>query len=400
MIYGYVRRFIFVLALLTMLSSMCMLPNPVCARISGDILLSSNASLRYNPSGYDAVHFEGSTRETIKLSVNFTVPLSDIPFNDTISLLLNTTEGHALIIGRLIALDPKEIERRPWTGDILLGGSNATWSHEYTVDLEGNWKIDLIGTIKESSDHDVAVIRVTPSKTVVGQGYSLNISVKVANLGNVTETFNTIVYHDKLAVPTPEQNGTFWSMGDVNRDCYIDDIDVNLITAACYSEPGDPNWNPDADLNQDLIVDMLDVGICGTNFGLDIWTYFGLSPPPIGKQTIALSSRNFTTITFTWNTSGFAKGNYTIWAYAWPVQNETDEEDNTLIDGTVLVSIVGDVNGDHLVDVSDLVITVGTIPSSPKVNPEKWNPNADINSDGICDVSDLVICIGSIPSSW
>jgi len=44
---------------------------------------------------------------------------------------------------------------------------------------------------------------------------------------------------------------------------------------------------------------------------------------------ITLSSRNSTTITFTWNTAGFAKGNYTITAYATPVPNETDTTDNT-----------------------------------------------------------------------
>ena len=113
---------------------------------------------------------------------------------------------------------------------------------------------------------------------------------------------------------------------------------------------------------------------------------------------ITLTSGNSTTITFTWNTTGFAKGNYTIWAYAWPVPGETDNTDNTLPDGWIVVTVIGDVNGDHIADVSDLVITVGTIPSTPTYNPEMWNPNADINGDGKCDVSDLTICVGSIPS--
>jgi len=118
--------------------------------------------------------------------------------------------------------------------------------------------------------------------------------------------------------------------------------------------------------------------------------------PVIQTQTVTLESGASTTITFTWNTTGFAYGNYTIWAYAWPVAGETDTADNTKVDGTVLVSIAGDVNGDHLVDISDLVITVGTIPSLP--GQPNWNPNADINGDGVCDISDLVICVGNIPS--
>jgi PKD repeat protein len=115
-------------------------------------------------------------------------------------------------------------------------------------------------------------------------------------------------------------------------------------------------------------------------------------------QIVTLSSRNSRTITFIWNTTGFAKGNYTIRAYAWPVLGETDKADNTLADGWVIVTIPGDVNGNHLADISDLVITVGTIPSAP--GWPNWNPNVDINGDGVCDISDLVICIGNIPSSW
>jgi hypothetical protein len=65
----------------------------------------------------------------------------------------------------------------------------------------------------------------------------------------------------------------------------------------------------------------------------------------IATQTITLTSLNSTTITFTWNTTGFAKGNYTIWAYAWPVSGETDMDDNLLSNGTVLVGVPCDVTG-------------------------------------------------------
>jgi len=116
----------------------------------------------------------------------------------------------------------------------------------------------------------------------------------------------------------------------------------------------------------------------------------------IATQTLTLTSGNSSTITLLWNTTGFVKGYYTIWAYAWPVAGETYTADNTLTDGWVIVTIPGDVNGDRLVDISDLVITVGTIPSAP--GWPNWNPNADINSDGVCDVSDLVICVGNVPS--
>jgi parallel beta-helix repeat protein len=52
---------------------------------------------------------------------------------------------------------------------------------------------------------------------------------------------------------------------------------------------------------------------------------------------IILTSRNFTNLTFTWNTTALALGGYRISAHAWPVQGETDIADNTFSDGLVLV---------------------------------------------------------------
>jgi len=116
----------------------------------------------------------------------------------------------------------------------------------------------------------------------------------------------------------------------------------------------------------------------------------------MAAQTITLTRTNSTTITFTWHTTGVAKGNYAIMIEAGTVLDETDTTDNTYLGCTIMVSIPGDVNGDRLVDISDLVITVGTIPSAP--GWPNWNPNADINGDGACDISDLVICVGNVPS--
>ena len=166
--------------------------------------------------------------------------------------------------------------------------------------------------------HDIAIVNIAASKTIVGKGYSMANDVTVINLGSSDEAFNVTLY-----------------------------------------------------ANQTIIGTLTNVTI------------------PCGCRT---------TITLSWNTTGFVKGNYTIWAYAWPVIGEIDKADNTFTDGWVIVTISGDVNGDRIVDISDLVITVGTIPSSPIINPENWNPNADINGDGVCDVSDLVICVGNVPS--
>jgi peptide/nickel transport system substrate-binding protein len=65
----------------------------------------------------------------------------------------------------------------------------------------------------------------------------------------------------------------------------------------------------------------------------------------IATQTITQESRNSCIITLTWNTSGFVKGMYTITAYVWPVQGETDTADNNCPGGSVLITKVGDLGG-------------------------------------------------------
>jgi parallel beta-helix repeat protein len=52
-------------------------------------------------------------------------------------------------------------------------------------------------------------------------------------------------------------------------------------------------------------------------------------------ENVTLNSRDSTTLSFMWDTTGFDLGEYTIGAYATPVQGEINTADNTLVDGTV-----------------------------------------------------------------
>jgi parallel beta-helix repeat protein len=105
-------------------------------------------------------------------------------------------------------------------------------------------------------------------------------------------------------------------------------------------------------------------------------------------QTASLPNGNVAKITFTWNTSGFAKGNYTISAYATPVPGETNTTNNTFADDTIQVTKRGDLNGDNSVDVLDLLIVAKALGTHP--GDAKYNPNSDINGDGEIDVLDLI----------
>jgi hypothetical protein len=123
----------------------------------------------------------------------------------------------------------------------------------------------------------------------------------------------------------------------------------------------------------------------------------------IASQNVTLSSGNSTTKTFTWNTTGFAKGNYTISAYAWPVAGETNTANNNFSDSAhvIRVSIVGDVTGvgglwDFVPDgkcdgkdVTAVALCFGSYPGCPP--PLRWEPNCDITNDGKVDGKDITV---------
>jgi len=300
------------------------------------------------------------------------------------------------------------------------------------------------------NNHDTAVIAVTPSSTIVGQGYPLLIDVTAENHGAYTESFNVTVYYGNSVI-TAEQWETFWSRGDVNRDGYINGTDLNLITAAWLATPSSGNWNPWADLDQNLIIDLYDLTICSYYQGLEIWTY-AITGGVIGTLPVMNLAAGYTQeLTFTWDTSGIPYGNYVVCAYAVPILGkEEDRVDNTFADGTVLVTVPvddvavvdvtpsrtsvgqsypllidvtvenhgtftesfnltvyygnsaitaqqwetfwskGDVNRDGYINGTDLNLMTaayGATPSSPR-----WNPWADLNQNLIVDGSDVTIC--------
>jgi len=128
----------------------------------------------------------------------------------------------------------------------------------------------------------------------------------------------------------------------------------------------------------------------------------------IASQSVTLSSGTSTTITFNWNTTGFAKGNYTISAYASPVPDENYTADNNCTGDSVLITKVGDLGSgkpvpqffqcDGVVDSQDIPLFLqcyrGTAPpeamylgdlGSGKPVPQFFQ------CDGKCDSSDIAL---------
>jgi parallel beta-helix repeat protein len=104
-------------------------------------------------------------------------------------------------------------------------------------------------------------------------------------------------------------------------------------------------------------------------------------------SNVTLAAKNSTILDVPWDTSGFAKGNYTISAYIEPVLGETEVEDNNYTDGKIKITIPGDVNGDGTVDMRDIAYVARRFGMSP-ADP-RWDPDADINDDGKIDMRDI-----------
>jgi parallel beta-helix repeat protein len=195
-------------------------------------------------------------------------------------------------------------------------GSDGIGDAAYVIDGDNQDRYPLMKPY--AGPHDIGITNVNAPKTVVGRGYNGDVSIKVINYGEETETFNV----------TMRANST-----------------------------------------------------------------------EIHRQTVTLTIRNSTTITFTWNTTAFAYGNYTISAAVDTVSGEVDTTDNSLGNGWVTIAMIGDLTGgttnpwdfvpDGKVDGEDMMVVAycfGSYPGHPR-----WKPNSDINNDKTIDGADMII---------
>jgi hypothetical protein len=162
--------------------------------------------------------------------------------------------------------------------------------------------------------HDVAVTGVVPSKTVINQNYTGNITVTVENQGGFTETFDVMVIANATNVQT---------------------------------------------------------------------------------QPVTLDTGNTATMVFVWNTSGFAKGNYTITAAAVLV-GDADPSDNLFTDGWIIVSMVGDITSartawvpDGKCDAPDVALVASLF--GVNYPDPRYKANADIVFDGKINAKDVAL---------
>ena len=216
---------------------------------------------------------------------------------------------------------------------------------------------------------DIGITDVTVSETIVGQGCNITITVKTLNYGVAEETFNLTVYAGISAIQNitnialPSRNSTIttftWNTTGFAKGNYT-------VSAVVDSIPGETDTNDNVFINgwvfvlssehdvaimsitsrpivgegytSPIRVKAMNVGAYTETFNVTLYVHTTY----IASQNITLGSGASTTATIVWNTSGFAKGNYTISAYAWPVPDESDTTDNNSTNEWILVTKVGD----------------------------------------------------------
>lgn len=105
--------------------------------------------------------------------------------------------------------------------------------------------------------HNIAVTNVAPSKTVVGEGYSVNITVIVENQGDFKETFNVTAYYNETAIILLDgKNYTTVTLPSGNSTTLILPWDTTGVTKGNYTIKANATPVPgETDLVDNTLVD-------------------------------------------------------------------------------------------------------------------------------------------------
>jgi len=133
------------------------------------------------------------------------------------------------------------------------------------------------------------------------------------------------------------------------------------------------------------------------NFGNDTESFsvtFYCDDDVIGTRVVeSLGSNTTLTISFYWNTTNVPYcQNYTLKAVASTVPGEVNTANNGLVYGQVNVRIMGDVDGNGIVNMRD--IQVVCLAFGAHLGHPKWSFDADLDQNGRVDMRDIgIVCV-------
>jgi subtilisin family serine protease len=278
----------------------------VCRAVTAPIL--ANASISFGTVNPNETHSSNVTLQnladsTVNVTLNVqTWDLLDGTSYPTVSL---TSGSLTLSAG---TTDETELDLNT---SVDLPGGFFEGIITVTFNME-NVRIPFFFYELPSEVHEVSVIKAVPSKTVASG--NVTVDVTVTNQGDYTETFNLTAYANTTTLGTmqttltsgsnstltfiwdtasfPKGNYTLSAIApllsnetkntdnppitswvvvtitsDIDGDFKVGLTDLHILAAAYGSKPGDPNWNPNADIDNSGTVNLPDLFTLSQNYG-------------------------------------------------------------------------------------------------------------------------------------
>jgi hypothetical protein len=394
-------------------------PPSITASVGQDFIVDINISSVSDLYGWE--FYLGWNSSLLSL-----VSVSEGPFlksggNTFFTYFLNTTDEHVVVDCTLEGQIPG-VSGDGTLATVMLNTTNVGECplNLYNADLRDSSDASIPSQAVDgnftSMLNDVAVTNVTASPTAVLPGTIVNVNVTVQDEGN-SEVFNLTAYANSQTIGTQQVslnsgdsgnlsfawNTTGYGKGDYNISA---SLSLPLGEVNTGNSTGTANTpvtilTPGHDIavigliplktvvgqgyNMSIEVFVKDYGVFSETFNVTAY----LNTTLVGTQMITLASAKEAELLFDNSTVNMTKGKYNVSASAGPVSGETNTSDNSRVDGLVIITIPGDLNGDGSVDIYDAIILAKAFDSTP--SSSNWNPNADINGDNAVDIYDAII---------
>jgi hypothetical protein len=235
--------------------------------------------------------------------------------------------------------------------------TSDSWGVPYCPQLSGSFLI---------MHRNVAILQVAPSSLLIYKDENVSIEVKVRNDGDIAESFNVTIYRNETEIATvsvtnlpPSSESVLtaiWNTGHTEEGRYVikanassvpegDDLSDNTITdgtVEVIQRRHDIEVANVAPLSYAVYIgQVLDVNVTIRNKGTQtesttIYLYYDSEVAGIWNIS-GIQAEDQQSRILRWDTTNVPEGNYTISAFAVPIEGEENIADNTLVDGRVRI---------------------------------------------------------------
>lgn len=240
----------------------------------------------------------------------------------------------------------------------------------------------------------IAYFTYTPQTPYVNESIIFNASLSTPDGGNITQYEWDFGDGNVTAVTNPVVTHSYNTIGDYNVTLTVTDSEglSNIVWSIVSVSSLKHNI---AVINVTLSKTVASSGIVYVNvtvenqgsftenFNITLYANYTL----VAFKNVTLLSRDLSKVTVEWNITGLMKGDYLMIANVTQLVGEANVTDNVYVDGILKVAILGDINGDGVVDILDIAMVArayGSYPGHPR-----WNPNADVDNNNFIDILDI-----------